>query len=272
MRDLHEHYRAVAQQDTLPRFLGNSGVQLPSALWDATQWHDVQQLDARKLVFRARKHPTAEGQQVLVKFTQQYGIATHKAWAAAGLVPQLVAEPSKLPGGWLQIEMEYLSPNVEQGLSGWLTLSYLLKRQPPPTEHLEKLLPNPAAQQSLIPRARQLLEAAHSQLVDGRAAAHGDARPDNILVLMCQGEIEDLRLIDLDWAGFAGEAKYPILLNTKAIQWPEGVEAGAPLSQAHDFQLLDLQVNPATAGGKRDWRDLIQHSIASDMSEGMELE
>ena len=273
VRDLHEHYGTVFQQDTIPRFLGNRDVQLPWPLWDTTKWHDVQQLDVAKLVYRARKQPTAEGQQMLVKFTQQrYGTATHKAWAAAGLVPQLVDEPIKLPGGWLQIQMEYLSPNIEQGVSGWLTLSYLLKRPPLLTKHLEKLLPSPRARQSLIPRARQLLEAAHSQLVDGRAAAHGDARPDNILVLMRQGEIVDLKLIDLDWAGLVGEAKYPILLNTKAIQWPEGVEAGAPLSQAHDLQLLDLQVSPATSGGKRDWRVLTPNLISSQLSEGMDIE
>ena len=258
--DLYEHYCIVAQDGTLPRFLGRDGVQLPSPLWDAAQWHDVEQIGAGKLVFRARRQDTAGVHQVLVKFTQQYGTATHRAWAAAGWVPQLKADPIALPGGWLQIQMEYLSPVVEEGVSGWLTLSYLLTRPPLPSHHLNQLLPAPEARQLL-------LEAAHHVLVNDQPAAHGDTRPDNILVRMQAGEIVQLKLIDLDWAGIAGEAVYPILLNTRGIQWPAGVAAGLPLQQQHDRELLKLQVDPATAAGTNDWRRLTPHSIPSVIME-----
>ena len=107
------------------------------------------------------------------------------------------------------------------------------------SEHMERLLPAPEERKLLLPRAQQLLMAAHKVLVDGQAAAHGDARPENILVLMEMGKIIALRLIDLDWAGIAGKAKYPILLNTMSIQWPVGVAPGHTLQQHHDLQLLN---------------------------------
>ena len=272
MSQLHEHYGTIAQHDTLPRFLGISHVQLPSPLWNAEEWDDVKQIGAGKLVFRAHRKDPAGGQQVLVKFTQRYGKATHEAWAKAGLVPPLVDQPIQLPGGWQQIQMKYLPPVLEVEVSGWVTLSCLLNPLLRPSPHIQKLLPAPAARQSLIEKAQQLLEAAQNTLVDGREAAHGDARPDNILVLMRLGEVADLKLVDLDWAGPAGNARYPTLLNTVAIQWPEGVAAGEPLKQAHDRQLLSLQIDPATAAGTISWRRLTPQPILSEFSAAMETE
>ena len=57
-------------------------------------------------------------------------------------------------------------------------------------------------------------------MVDGQPATHGDARPDNILSFMRSRRIIELRLIALDWAGIAGKAECPFLLNTKSIPWP----------------------------------------------------
>ena len=260
---LHEHYCTIAQRDTSPRFLGIDGAQLPSPLWDPEKWGGVEQIGAGKLVFRAHRQDPAGGQQLLVKFTQRYGTATHEAWAKAGLVPPLVGQPIQLAGGWQQIQMEYLLRVLEEEVSGWVTLSYLLK-------HLEKLLPPPGDRQLLIDRARQLLKAAHSTLVSGRKAAHGDARPDNILVLVRQGQIVELKLVDLDWAGLAGEETYPTLLNTVAIQWPDGVAAGQPLEQEHDLELLNPQTHPVRAAATVNWRLLTAQPIA--VSEAMEIE
>lgn len=266
---LHEHYRTIAQRDTSTRFLGINSAQLPSPLWDTEKWGDVEQIGAGKLVFRAHRQDPAGGQQVLVKFTQRYGKATHEAWAKAGLVPPLVGQPIQLPGGWQQIQMEYLPRVLEEEVSGWVTLSYLLSPSKT-TKHLKKLLPPPGDRQLLINRAQQLLKAAHSTLVSGRKAAHGDARPDNILVLMRLGQIVELKLIDLDWAGLAGEEKYPTLLNTVAIQWPDGVAAGQPLEQEHDLELLNLQTHPVRAAATVNWRRLTTQPIA--VSEAMEVE
>ena len=269
MSQLHEHYCTIAQRDTSPRFLGISGAQLPWPLWEPEKWVDVEQIGAGKLVFRAHRQDPAGGQQVLVKFTQRYGKATHEAWAKAGLVPPLVGQPIQLPGGWQQIQMEYLPPVLEEEVSGWVTLSNLLSPSKT-TKHLEKLLPPPGDRQLLIDEAQQLLKTAHSTLVSGRKAAHGDARPDNILVLMRLGKIVKLKLIDLDWAGLAGEETYPTLLNTVAIQWPDGVAAGLPLEQEHDLELLNLQTHPVRAAATVNWRLLTTQPVA--VSEAMEIE
>ena len=200
---------------------------------------------------------------MLVKFTQQYGTDTHRAWEAIGLVPQMVAEPVKLQNGWEQIQTVYLT-------SGWLRMSLLQNAQVTPSEHIKCLLPGPEESKSLSPRAQELLVAAHNVMVDGQAAAHGDARPDNILVLLRLGKIIGLKLIDLDWAGIAGIAKYPMLLNTRSILWPDGVAAGLPLHQRHDLELFDLQVDPATASGSAGWRQPHTNWPPSELSSNSE--
>ncbi|DBA78989.1 TPA: hypothetical protein ACH3X1_008856 [Trebouxia sp. C0004] len=98
----------------------------------------------------------------------------------------------------------------------------------------------------LIQKAEHLLHKAHSVFVSGSPAAHGDARLDNILVLVEAGHVKQLRLVNFDWAGVAGSTQYPVLLNAKTIVWPEGVGPGDPLQQKHDIELLQYQVNPAT--------------------------
>ena len=87
---------------------------------------------------------------------------------------------------------------------------------------------------------------------------------------MHQGKIVELKLIDLDWAGPAGEAMYPTLLNTVAIQWPDGVAAGNPLEQEHDRELLNLQSHPVRRAATVGWRLLTPLKI--EASEVMELE
>ena len=157
--------------------------------------------------------------------------------------------------GWEQVQTEYLSPVIDkEEASGWLPMQHLLHANPSvlPNDIL-RLLPSPEDSKLLLPRAQELLSAAHKVMVDGQPAAHGDARPDNILVFRSRRIIE-LRLIDLDWAGIAGKAEYPILLNTKSIQWPRGVAAGQALQQNHDVELLNLQASPETAFGSAEWR------------------
>ena len=205
-----------------------------------------------KLVFLASKRDAAGVQQVVVKFTQRYGSDTHKAWAEAGLVPQLIEEPTKLQGGWEQVQTEYLSPVIDkEEASGWLPMQHLLHANPSVLpDHILRLLPSPEESKLLLPRAQELLSAAQKVMVDGQPAAHGDACPDNILVFMRSRRIIELRLIDLDWAG---KAEYPILLNTKSIQWPRGVAAGQALQQNHVVELLNLQASPETAFGSAEW-------------------
>ena len=153
--------------------------------------------------------------------------------------------------------MEYLSSDV-----GWLTMRFLmmpvmkqLKFAPP------HLVLGPSEMPELVQKAEQLLRTAHLVRVSGTPAAHGDARPDNIMVLIEAGKIKQVKLVDMDWAGTVGSTEYPTLLNTRSIVWPDGVGPGQALQQEHDLQLLQLQVKPATRVAASDWRAMFAHSV-----------
>ena len=115
----------------------------------------------------------------------------------------------------------------------------------------------PSAASSLLHKATELLRAAHRTQVNGLPAVHGDARPDNIMVLMEDSRIAKLQLIDMDWAGPENDTQYPVLLNMRAILWPHGVCPGQPMKQVHDLELLSLQLSPTTLAGMADWKQMI---------------
>ena len=62
---------------------------------------------------------------------------------------------------------------------------------------------------------------------------HRDFRPPNVLV-----NGDRVMVLDFDWAGRAGEVRYPCVLNHKDIRWPEGAGIGALISRAHDEEML----------------------------------
>jgi len=66
---------------------------------------------------------------------------------------------------------------------------------------------------------------------------HGDIRSSNILV----GERkEDFMLLDFDWAGPIGEARYPMNLNRSEGLWrPAGARDGALILADHDIEMLE---------------------------------
>ena len=114
--------------------------------------------------------------------------------------------------------------------------------------------------------AKHLVRSAHEFRVCKSHAAHGDVRPDNIMVRIKDNAVMDLKLIDMDWAGIVGTARYPSLLNTKTIIWPQGVGPGQLLQQAHDLELLQLQVSPDTRYAELSRRKMVTHSLElSDM-------
>lgn len=222
-------------------------------------------LSIHKLVYLATKQPE---QQYVVKFTQRYGVDAHRAWAAKDLAPKLL-EHHQVAGMWQQITMEYLPP-VLPDASGWLTMRYLMQ---PPEEQLkaapQHLVLATETMPHLIQQAEQLLRNAHATSVSGLPAAHGDARPDNIMVCVKNGKVLKLKLVDMDWAGAAGSVVYPALLNTKNIAWPQGVAPGKVLEQKHDIDLLRLQGNETTQFMVCNWRSMFSSNV--DVSE-MDME
>ena len=61
----------------------------------------------------------------------------------------------------------------------------------------------------------------------------GDLRPPNIMII----KANEVKLIDFNWAGENGQAKYPYLMSP-GINWPEGVKALALIKTGHDFDML----------------------------------
>lgn len=265
MQALRTHYEQAAVDTKKLIFLSPSKEQLPWPLWDPEQWTESCQLGAgsHKLVYLARG-PQQPLQ--LVKFTQHYGVETHGAWARAGIVPKLLAEPCQVAHRWQQISMEYLAPEMPDS-SGWFTMRFLMQSVVKQAEHApESLTLAPDHLPQMIDRAKHLVRSAHEVLVSGKHAAHGDVRPDNVMVRIKDNAVIDLKLIDMDWAGVVGTARYPSLLNTKTIIWPQGVGPGQLLQQAHDLELLQLQVSPDTRFAELSWRKMVTHSFElSDM-------
>ncbi|KAL3155473.1 hypothetical protein ABBQ38_011028 [Trebouxia sp. C0009 RCD-2024] len=262
VQDLRDHYEQAAAETRKLQFLGRKQEQLPFPLWDPDVWTDAYQLGpatTHKLVYLATSTASPQ-QQYVVKFTQRYGIEAHQAWATAGIVPKLL-EHRQLAGMWQQVVMEYLPPQLPDA-SGWLTMRYLMQ---PVAEQLKaapkQLVLAPEMIAHLIQRAEQLLCDAHALPVSGLPAAHGDARPDNIMVCVRGGEVLRLKLIDMDWAGAAGRVVYPALINTKNIVWPDGVAPGKVLEQKHDIELLHLQGNRATQFVVNDWKLMFATSV-----------
>ena len=67
---------------------------------------------------------------------------------------------------------------------------------------------------------------------------HGDIRSSNILVGNSE---DDFMLLDFDWAGRIGEARYPMNLNRSEGLWrPDGARDGALILADHDIEMLEL--------------------------------
>ena len=49
-----------------------------------------------------------------------------------------------------------------------------------------------------------------------------------------------MRFVDFDWAGKAGEARYPVTRNS-ALSWAPGSEAGGCIETAHDRFALGIE-------------------------------
>jgi len=84
--------------------------------------------------------------------------------------------------------------------------------------------------------ATELLEAVESilKMLDSKDYVHGDLRTNNIMIRTDE-KCVDVKMIDFNWAGKAGEVCYPAERDTY-IQWPG--EAGAPILKEHDSEMV----------------------------------
>ncbi|KAG8920090.1 hypothetical protein FRC02_001175 [Tulasnella sp. 418] len=145
---------------------------------------------------------------LLVKFVLNYSKEAHLVCAERGCAPMLYGF-EKLAGGWHVVVMEYLSPSEhkEPQSSDRIRIRGAMK------EHISEL---------------------HRQ-----GYVHGDIRRSNLLI----GPEDSVKLLDFDWAGLIGVAKYPRRVNPmadKLNERPRGAVDGALITVEHDLAMVEL--------------------------------
>ncbi|KAJ6494397.1 hypothetical protein C8R45DRAFT_824657 [Mycena sanguinolenta] len=151
----------------------------------------------------------AQPRSVVVKFAQTYCPEAHELLAQKGLAPQLlycgpVDHSNGAPSYRLlkMIVMQYIDGKTVAQLQGNVPENF--------PEQLTSLV---------------------SLLHDG-GYVFGDLRWPNVMVAG-----NEVKLIDFDWVGKEGHAKYPIHL-AHNILWPPGVTAMGKTEKEHDIHLL----------------------------------
>jgi hypothetical protein len=155
-----------------------------------------------KLVWVAE---TALRESIIVKFTRRYCSDAHKLLAGAGLAPKLYYADR-------EDSTDILRMIVMQNIEGTIPLGNV------PTLHRPQVF-------SQIRRALTLLH--------DNDFVFGDLRPPNILVTE---DYQKVMLIDFDWSGKLGVARYPAAGVNPEHAWPDGVEANGLIERTHDLE------------------------------------
>ena len=153
-------------------------------------------------MFLARD-PATPATTLLVKLVDPkwYSEEAHRALADVGLAP-LLHGTARVPGAPSAIIMEYLDPS-----SGWTTLQAYVE-----THREIKVDTRHPALVELLKTMRE------------KKVVHGDLRPNNIMCRVrpeggTEGRELEIKVVDFDWAGKLGSARYPAIMNP-AIKWP----------------------------------------------------
>lgn len=160
-------------------------------------------LAGKARVWKANMTMDSRSVVVVVKFSKRYGTDVHKLLQDNGMAP-VIHHITTLPGGWKAIIMEYIEVNFTE-----------------------------------VDDAQQFsdFKAKLSTLLRNNKFVHGDLRSQN--VIRCGNGT--FKVVDFDWAGKDGEAKYPLDINTNH-EWAPNVQAGGIMYHGHDqFQLDKLK-------------------------------
>jgi hypothetical protein len=162
--------------------------------------------DYRRSLFRA----TYGQEDVLVKFCGQYHGDGHRLVATHRYAPDLFfCEP--IQGGLTMVIMKFIDgPDAHYRFNN--------KDLPP----------------DILKDVRIAVRVLHDA-----GLVFGDLRRPNI-VIEKTGDRERALLIDFEWVGQDGQARYPPFLNNSGeIDWPTGVNPHGIMEKAHDVEMID---------------------------------
>ena len=169
-------------------------------------------LDCTTLHARTCGHSARD---IVVKFVNQYGERAHRLLAENDLAPALFYYGSPC----LDKEPSYhsLSMVVMDYIDGD-TLASAKKNE----------ISNEKETQ-IVRSVQRSIKTLHFH-----GLVFGDLRSRNVMIT----KTNEVKLIDFNWAGEEGQAKYPSLISSD-IKWAEGVEALGVIKKVHDLEMLD---------------------------------
>jgi hypothetical protein len=209
VRSLQEHYRHVI--DTLDHPASGADPRFPhqscyTSVDDSTT-HRFKYVRAvqEKLVFFGK---TDDDEDICIKFARSYSKEAHTICATKMCAPKLKGY-DHLPGDWYMIVMDDISGAYDE---------------------FNALVRSGALHEEIKEKLVALHQAGY---------VHGDVRDTNMMVRK-DGQ-SGFMLIDFDWAGRIGEARYPINVNAGPdLMRPDGAYDGELIKAEHDIEMLNI--------------------------------
>ncbi|THH03377.1 hypothetical protein EW145_g6308 [Phellinidium pouzarii] len=178
-------------------------------LEDGTTLPGLRFISKRKSSVAPVFHAKMNRVDVFVKFARNYCVAAHKHLAGHGLAPKLLS-CVRIRGGFWMVVMDYIVGKNAHDF-------FFKKKLSPP----------------VLAEVRRAIELLHND-----DFVFGDLRRSNIMVV--KGG-RGVLLVDFDWCGKAGEARYPALLNNDVVWAPDVVRRGL-IEKEHDlFRMRRLE-------------------------------
>ncbi|KZT07205.1 uncharacterized protein LAESUDRAFT_620559, partial [Laetiporus sulphureus 93-53] len=193
-----EHYYAV----DLPLIQARPPAKMPQLLFPYPMaYHDtngrevgfkyIEPMDTGTLIFRGVTDH--DSRPIVIKFTHRYSKVVHD-WCADHLCAPKLLACERIPGRWFMVVMESVPLHEYCNLS---RQRYLLSHEQ-------------------MQHVRENVEKFVSKLWEANFV-HGDLRDANILV---NADGTDFKVVDFDWSGAIGEARYPSNMNTVTVRRP----------------------------------------------------
>lgn len=208
---LRTWYNTIVLAEAHPHFhhrLHPATISVKTSSGVAVSFDYLRRIEPHNHLFIAFGNSDVDKRTFVVKFTRHYGAEAHRLLADVNCAPDLV----------------YCgSPYAEQ-FQGYTRMLMVVMEYCPNGHFMWDL-----ASQAMRTKLRQAVALLHNN-----GMVHGDLRWQNVLVYRA----EHLRLIDFDWAGPEGTARYPDDLSPN-VPWPASAQAGELITKDHDLYWVE---------------------------------